>query len=131
MDGGDREEQHRAWMYVSIGVSSLRQRRPISSGCRQYDNGVPLAADAALRLFQGVFNAGCTHFDTGTVPLSLYGFPLSVHAAAEVYHSGPFGKPPGKDAVFNESQLGAFFATIPRGSFTVRGSSLCITIHPA
>eukprot|EP00658_Telonema_sp_P-2_P040231 TRINITY_DN2877_c0_g1_i12.p1 TRINITY_DN2877_c0_g1~~TRINITY_DN2877_c0_g1_i12.p1 ORF type:complete len:696 (-),score=147.53 TRINITY_DN2877_c0_g1_i12:279-2366(-) len=68
----------------------------------QYDSGTPLPAEESLAFFQGAHNAGYTHFDT-----------------AEVYHSGPFGQPPGTDAVFNEAQLGAFFRTIPRSSFTV------------
>ena len=68
----------------------------------QYDNGVPLLPAAAFELFEGVYNAGCRHYDT-----------------AEVYYSGEFGKPPAHDAVFNESQLGEFLQTVPRDSFTV------------
>ena len=62
----------------------------------QYDNGVPMAERDATAFFRGVYAAGCRHFDT-----------------AEAYHSAP------EHGVWNEQQLGKFFATVPRDSFTV------------
>jgi aryl-alcohol dehydrogenase-like predicted oxidoreductase len=62
----------------------------------QYDNGVPLPEEQATAFFRGCYEAGCRHFDT-----------------AEAYRSKP------ELGVFNEGQLGAFFATVPRDSFTV------------
>jgi aryl-alcohol dehydrogenase-like predicted oxidoreductase len=57
----------------------------------------------ATALFKGVYDAGCRHFDT-----------------AEVYRSfKTIGEAPTDETVYNESQLGAFFKTVPRDSFTV------------
>ena len=94
-----------ARMVVLGGV--LEERSGLGLGCMsvsgQYDNGVPLPPDEALRFFRGVHKAGCRHFDT-----------------AEVYKSGPFSLGGvTADTVFNETQLGSFFATVPRDSFTV------------
>lgn len=98
MLGGMVEEQSN----VGLGCMSV-------SG--QYDNGVPLSAEASMQFFTGVYNAGCRHFDT-----------------AEVYHSGVFGQPPGPHTVYNESQLGKFFATVPRSTFTV-GTKYAPWVH--
>lgn len=85
---------------------TLEERSNLGLGCMsvsgQYDNGVPMSSEASLKFFKGVHDAGCTHFDT-----------------AEEYHSGPFNEAPGPGTIFNEAQLGEFFSTIPRGSFTV------------
>ena len=62
-----------------------------------------MAEAAATALFKGVYDAGCRHFDT-----------------AEVYRSfKTIGEAPTDETVYNESQLGAFFKTVPRESFTV------------
>jgi len=78
----------------------LEEASGLGLGCMsvsgQYDNGVPLPADEATAFFRGVYEAGCTHFDT-----------------AEAYRSAP------KYGIFNESQLGKFLATVPRDTFTV------------
>jgi aryl-alcohol dehydrogenase-like predicted oxidoreductase len=50
----------------------------------------------AVALLRGVFDAGCTHFDT-----------------AEAYRSS------NPDVVYNETTIGKFFQTIPRNSFTI------------
>lgn len=68
----------------------------------QYSNGVPLPQAEATSFFRGVYDAGCRSFDT-----------------AEVYKSGPLSAPATPSTVFNETQLGKFFATVPRESFTV------------
>lgn len=85
---------------------TLEETSGLGLGCMcvsgQYTNGVPLSEEASFALFKGVYDAGCRHFDT-----------------AEVYKSGAFNAPPTKDTVFNESQLGKFFAAVPRSSFTV------------
>jgi len=87
---------------------TLAESSGIGFGCMsasgQYSDGKPLDEDACFRLFKGVYDAGCRHFDT-----------------AEVYRSplGPVTAPITKDTLFNESQLGKFFATVPRESFTV------------
>ena len=57
---------------------------------------MPLPEDEATAFFKGVYDAGCRHFDT-----------------AEAYRSSK------EHGVFNEVQLGRFFATVPRDSFTV------------
>jgi len=85
----------------------LEEQSGVGMGCMsvsgQYDNGVPLSADESFALFRGVYDAGCRHFDT-----------------AEVYKSGPLSLTLEDPAtVYNEAQLGAFFATVPRESFTV------------
>ncbi len=79
---------------------TLEEASGLGLGCMsvsgQYDNGVPLAEDEATAFFRGVYDAGCRHFDT-----------------AEAYRSAP------ELGVFNEAQLGKFFATVPRDTFTV------------
>jgi len=84
----------------------LEERSGLGLGCMsvsgQYNNGVPLDRESALEFFRGVYDAGTRHFDT-----------------AEVYKSGPLFAPATDDTIYNESQLGWFFATVPRGSFTV------------
>jgi aryl-alcohol dehydrogenase-like predicted oxidoreductase len=55
--------------------------------------GAAMPDDEALKLLQGVYDAGCRHFDT-----------------AEVYATGD---------KYNESILGEFFKTVPRDSFSV------------
>ena len=57
---------------------------------------MPLPEDEATAFFKGVYDAGCRHFDT-----------------AEAYRSSK------EHGVYNEVQLGRFFATVPRDSFTV------------
>lgn len=88
----------------------MEEKSGLGLGCMsvsgQYDNGVPLSPDAAVHLFKGVYDAGCRHFDT-----------------AEVYRggSGSQASTPGSNAetVYNESQLGKFFSTVSRDSFTI------------
>jgi aryl-alcohol dehydrogenase-like predicted oxidoreductase len=68
---------------------TLREASGLGLGCMsvsgQYDNGVPLPEEEATAFFRGVYDAGCTHFDT-----------------AEAYRSAP------ELGVFNEAQLGKY-----------------------
>lgn len=93
---GTRSNHH----YMVLLGGTLREASGLGLGCMsvsgQYDNGVPLPEEEATAFFRGVYDAGCTHFDT-----------------AEAYRSAP------ELGVFNEAQLGAFFATVPRDTFTV------------
>lgn len=90
--------------------SSLQEASGLGLGCMsvsgQYDDGVPLSEDEATAFFTGVWQAGCRHYDT-----------------AEAYRSGR------EYGVFNESQLGTFFKTVPRDSFTV-GTKFHPGFHP-
>eukprot|EP00746_Dinoflagellata_sp_MGD_P022845 gnl/MRDRNA2_/MRDRNA2_153474_c0_seq1.p1 gnl/MRDRNA2_/MRDRNA2_153474_c0~~gnl/MRDRNA2_/MRDRNA2_153474_c0_seq1.p1 ORF type:complete len:342 (+),score=61.80 gnl/MRDRNA2_/MRDRNA2_153474_c0_seq1:101-1126(+) len=87
---------------------TLEEKSGIGFGCMsasgQYSNGVPLDADTSFNLFKTVYDQGCRHFDT-----------------AEVYRSGGHkaDRKATDDTVYNESQLGVFFASVPRESFTV------------
>mmetsp|Transcript_33853 Transcript_33853/g.79133 ORF Transcript_33853/g.79133 Transcript_33853/m.79133 type:complete len:345 (-) Transcript_33853:116-1150(-) len=85
---------------------TLEEKSGLGLGCMsvsgQYSNGIPLDPETSLKFFRGVYDAGSRHFDT-----------------AEIYKSGALWAPPSDDIVFNESQLGQFFATVPRDSFTI------------
>jgi aryl-alcohol dehydrogenase-like predicted oxidoreductase len=97
-------------MVVLGGV--LEEKSNIGLGCMsvsgQYDNGVPVPEADATALFKGMYDGGCRHFDT-----------------AEVYQSWDAelrdeGKPTPEHLItYNEAQLGKFFATVPRDTFTV------------
>lgn len=99
-DNEDLDNEDWLWQTMVVLGGTLVEESGLGLGCMsvsgQYDNGVPLPADEATAFFRGVYDAGCRHFDT-----------------AEAYRSAP------ELGVFNEVQLGKFFATVPRDTFTV------------
>lgn len=85
-------------MAVVLGSQGLTSSK-IGFGCMGITAfyGPPMPDDDAVALMKGVYDAGCTHFDT-----------------AEIYCTNP-----GPDQQFNETVVGKFVNTVPRDSVTV------------